>query len=170
MEGKRRLQIKDIVQTFRGKVVNAKLLKEYCDRHQFELVTEGEFQDFLFQQEHDERVQKCLPAILAELSKFQQPGEWIGDDEREKINEQNEIIAVNICAILEDNGVLYNEIEILTKNIGNALQAIMEGAGRRASNMCAATFTHITKAKFDDPLTVKKLADYHRTEIEKIKK
>src|SRR5215208_5834680 len=144
MYGKRRQDIKAIVEAFRGQPVTNDLLKAYCERHGYELLTEGEYQDWLFQYEHDERVAKALPAIFAELTKFQYTSEFAGDEERRKIREKNEAIEVKIAEIMEEQGVRYGkEVDVFTGNLGGALQGLMQNAGVRASNMGANTVFRI---------------------------
>lgn len=161
MTGKRRQEIKAIVEAFRGQPVTNDLLKAFCERHGYELLTEGEYQDWLFQYEHDERVASALPAIFAELTKFQYTSEFAGDEERQKVREANEAIEVNIAQIMEEHGVRYGkEVDVFTGNLGGALQGIMSNAGVRASNMGANTLLRIAVDTLGQPLTLKKLMDY----------
>jgi hypothetical protein len=162
MDGKRRQDIKAIVEAFRGQPVTNDLLKAYCERHGYELLTEGEYQDWLFQYEHDERIVTALPAIFAELAKFQYTSEFAGDEERRKIREANEAIEVAIARIMEEHGVRYGkEVDVFTGNLGGALQGIMSNAGVRASNMGANTVLRIAIDILGEPLTLKKLAAYN---------
>ncbi len=164
MDGARRIQIKAIVEHFRGKAVSNGALKEFCERNKYEPLSEGDYQDWLFQYEHDERVKAALPAIFAELSKFQYVPELCGDIERQAISKANGEIEVRIAELMEEHGVLYNEIEVFTKNLGSAFMALMENAGTRASNTCAAAVSTLAKKTFGELLTLKKLSDYHRNQ------
>ena len=74
-------------------------------------------------------------------------------------------IEVAIANILEGHDVLYNEIDILTGNLGSAFKSIMDNVGRRASNTCAAAISTLAKQTFGEPLTIKKLAEYQREQI-----
>jgi hypothetical protein len=161
MEGKRRQEIKTIVEAFRGQLVTNDLLKAYCERHGYERLTEGEYQDWLFQYEHDERVAKALPAIFAELTKFQYTSEFAGDEERRRIREENEAIEIRIAELMEEHGVRYGkEVDVFTGNLGGALQGLMQNAGVRASNMGANTLLKIAIDTLGQPLTLKKLVEY----------
>ena len=155
------LEIKKVLAHFKGKPVNNKVLAEYCNLKHFDLITEGAYEDYLFQQEHDERVENALPLIFAELSKFRYVPTFISDDERREMNEANEDIEGKMSKVLEDNGILYREIDLISKNLATAFQAIMENAGRRANNMCAVVLSTLAKEKFGDPLKLKDLASYY---------
>ena len=60
------LEIKKVLAHFKGKPVNNKVLAEHCNLNRFDLITEGAYEDYLFQQEHDERAQNILQLIFAE--------------------------------------------------------------------------------------------------------
>lgn len=161
-------EIKEIVEHFRGTPVTNNSLAEFCNLKHFELITESQYADYLFQQEHDERVSNVLGGIFEELSHFRYIPTFISDAEKKKLNEANEDIEWKIAKILEDNGVLYKEIDILTKNLANACQAIVENAGRRANNMCAVVLSTLAKEKFGDPLSLKPLAEYYRVKAKEL--
>jgi len=162
------IEIKKVLAHFKGKPVNNKVLAEHCNLNHFDLITEGAYEDYLFQQEHDERAQNILPLIFAELSKFQYVPTFISVDERRKMNEVNEDIEWKISKVLEDNGILYREIDLICKNLATAFQAIMENAGRRANNMCAVVLSTLAKEKFGDPLKLKDLALYYREKAKEL--
>jgi hypothetical protein len=103
-----------------------------------------------------------LPSILAELATFRYVPELIGDAERKEIQQANGEIEKRIAAILEENSIEYREIELVTKNLGGALLAIMENVGTRANNACAGALSKLATETFGEPLTLKKLADYAR--------
>jgi|SRR3972149_11549162 len=155
------LEIKKVLAHFKGKPVNNNILTEYCNLYHLDLITEGDYEDYLFQQEHDERVEKTLPLIFAELSQFRYVPTFINDDEKREMNEANEDIEWKISKVLEDNGILYREIDLISKNLATAFQAMMENAGRRANNMCAVVLSTLAKEKFGDPLKLKDLASYY---------
>ena len=162
------IEIKKVLAHFKGKPVNNKILAEHCNLNHFDLITEGAYEDYLFQQEHDERAQNILPLIFAELSKFLYVPTFISVDERRKMNEANEDIEWKISKVLEDNGILYREIDLICKNLATAFQAIMENAGRRANNMCAIVLSTLAKEKFGDPLKLKDLALYYREKAKEL--
>lgn len=155
-------QIQKILARFKGKTITQEILKEYCNLHHFDLITLNQYEDALFQQEHDDRIAMVLPLIFKELSNYQYPPTFITDQQRKAINEANEDIEWKISKALEDCGVVYREIDLLTKNLGSEFQAIMENAGKRASNMCIVVLTEIAKQKFGKNLEIKKLAEYYR--------
>lgn len=161
-------QIKQILEYFEDKQVSNAALKEYCNRQGLDLITESQYEDYIYQKEHDERVTKTLTGIFTELSQFKYIPTFISDSERRKLNENNEDIEWRIAKVLEDNDILYKEIDLLTKNLANAFHAIMENAGRRANNMCAVVLSTLAKEKFGDPLVLKPLADYYRAKAKEL--
>lgn len=161
-------QIKKILEHFKGKTVNNKILKEYCNLNHLDLITESQYEDYVFQQEHDDRATKTLAGIFAELSQFKYIPTFLSESEKKKINEANEDIEWKIAKVLEDNGILYKEIDLLTKNLANAFQAIMENAGRRANNMCAVVLSTLAKDKFGDPLSLKSLGGFYRAKAKEL--
>ena len=161
-------QIKNILARFRGKPVTNNILAEYCNLNKFDLVVESQYEDYLFQQEHDERAQRALAGIFAELSHFRYVPTFISDTEKRALNEANEDIEWKIAKVLEDNGVLYKEIDLLTKNLGGALQAVIENAGRRANNMCAVVLSTLAKEKLGDPLSLTTISAYYREKAKEL--
>lgn len=161
-------QIKKILAHFKGKLVNNTILKEHCNLNHFDFISEDQYEDYVFQQEHDERTAQALASIFAELSQFKYIPTFLSEDEKRTLNEANEDIEWKIAKVLEDNGILYREIDLVTKNLGNAFQAIMENAGRRANNMCAVVLSTLAKEKFGDSLILKHLADYYRSKAKEL--
>lgn len=162
------IEIKKIIAHFKDKPVNSNVLREYCNLNHFELITQSMYEDYLFQQEHDERVQEALPFIFSELTKFQYIPTFISNDERRVMNEANADIEWKISKVLEDKDILYREIDLICKNLATAFQAIMENAGRRANNMCAVVLSTVAKEKFGDPLKLKNLALYYREKAKEL--
>ena len=161
-------QIKQILAHFKDKPVTNAVLKEYCNLKHFDLIVMSQYDDYLFQQEHDERVTNALSHIFKELSQYKYIPTFISDGDKKTMNEANEDIEWKIAKVLEDNGILYREIDLLTKNLANSFQAIMENAGRRADNMCAVVLSTLAKEKFGDPLTLKPMAEYYRAKAKEL--
>lgn len=160
-------EIRAIIEHFLGKEVSNEALKSFCERSGYAVIGEGEYSDWLFAYEHDERFRKVLPEIMAALSKWHYPGDFLSEQDAVKIKSQNEDVELEICEIMEKGGILYQEIDLLTKNLGEALHALLQNAGVRSSNMCAAVFAYTTKQKYGETLPLGVLAEVHRVEIEK---
>lgn len=161
-------QIKDILAHFKGVQINQTTLTEYCNLKHYNPMVMSQFEDCRYQQEHDERVQTALPFIFAELAKFQYTPTYLSDSEVKAMKEANDDIEWKISKVLEDNGIHYKEIDLITKNLGSALQVIMENAGGRANNMCAVVLSTLAKEKFGDPLILKPLAEYYREKAKEL--
>jgi hypothetical protein len=142
--------------------VTAEELISYCTANGLEPITEGAYKDWLFQFNHDARMGALVPAVLGVLAKFQHVPECIGEEERKRLIEANEALETEICKLLEGHDILYQEIDIDTQNLGNALQSIVIGAGRRSNNMVATMFSFIAKEKYGDPLKVRALGEAYR--------
>lgn len=162
-------EIRAIIEHFLGKEVSNEALKSFCERSGYAVIGEGEYSDWLFAYEHDERFKKVMPSIMAALSKWQYPSDFLSETDAVKVSRGNEDVETEICDIMEKGGILYQEIDLVTKNLGEALHALLVNAGTRSSNMCAAVFAHVTKAKYGKTLPLSVLAEVHRTEIEKRK-
>lgn len=161
-------QTREIINRFRGQQVTQNLLDEFCKLKHFDPIVVSEYEDRLFQQEHDERVASALPDIFAELMKWQYIPTYISAGEDKKLREENEDIEWRIAKVLEDKGIQYKEIDTATKNIGNALQHIMTMAGNRASNMCVVVLATLAKDKFGDPLVLKPIAEFYRAKAKEL--
>ena len=69
---------------------------------------------------------------------------------------------MELCNLLETHGILYQEIDVIFKNLGSVLKALLDNAATRANNMCATMFAHTAKEHYGDPLTVKALGEGYR--------
>jgi|CXWL01.1.fsa_nt_gi hypothetical protein len=155
-----------ILAFFNGKPVTQDLLNEFCNLNKFDVITPGQYEEFRGQQEHDERVMAMLPTIFAELSAFRHIPEYIGDNEKKALRESNDDIEWRIAKIVEDSGIPYGrEIDVVFRNLANALQGIVTNAGVRMNNMCAASLSAIAKQKFGEKITVAQLGTFYRTEV-----
>lgn len=153
-----------LVEHFKGVPVTNDVLLEYCNlNHIVPAITVGAYQDFLYQYNYDVRVGAIVPKILEALSKYQHVPLLISDAERVAMGEANEAISIEICRLMEEGGILYQDIDLLTGNFGSELKAVMDEAGRRANNMASTMLAHTAKEKYGDPLTVKVLGEAYRT-------
>lgn len=158
--------IGEILAFFKGKPVTADLLKAFCERNKYEVITPFQYEEFRGQQEHDDRVKGMLPAIYAELSTLQHVPEYITDKEKAAIRASNDDIEWKIAKIVEDSGIPYGrEIDVVFRNLANSLQGAVTNAGVRMNNMCAASLSAIAKQKFGDKITVAELGTFYREEV-----
>jgi hypothetical protein len=135
------------------------VLREYWNLHHLEPLSEGEYRDWLFRYNHDARKPGLVPAVLGAVAKYQYVREAVGEDERQRIIEANEGLENEICKLLERRDIFYQEVDIVTRNLGNTLQSIVVGAGRRANIMVATMLSFIAREKYGDQLKVKTLGE-----------
>lgn len=161
-----RAQIKEVVEFFMGKPVNNDVLAEFCNRRKFELVTMSQYEDYLFQYQHDKRASTIVPLVLAEMAKLQIPPELGTASERNAVFANNNMVELAISKIFEDNGIVYHEADTLAKNMGMMFQGVMSSVGNRVNNMGTATIIDIAEKVLGKPLTVEACARYFRKEAD----
>lgn len=159
----RQIEILDLMKnfSFHPKVSNA-VLKTYCERKKIDFLGEGEYEDHLFQYQHDERAKVIVPQIIEALADYQYPMEYVGDEKREEVKKHNEEIEYKIAKICEDGGIYYREIDVITKNLAEIVGSTIEAAGTRMNNMCALVISTAAQEKFGEGLKVTDLAEFHR--------
>ena len=135
-----------LAQEFKGKVFNDKLVADFCTRNKLEVVDAGSVEDFIYQEEYDERMAKVIPLILAKLSTVKYVGMFETEQKKKEVLDFNDNLSAEIAVILEDNGVEYREIGLLKELYGN-IGNIMNSAERRISNMCANTLNEMAMEK-----------------------
>lgn len=150
------------VEHFKGVPVTDKVLTEYCNLNHIGFISAGVYSDFLAQYNHDKRMESFVPKALAIIAKYQSIPELASETTRKKLLDENEQLETDICKLMEDEGILYQELDIVAQNLGASLQAIMTGAGKRANNMCATMLAHTAREKYGDPLTLKVLGENYR--------
>lgn len=162
LEGRER-EIRDILDHFGpDKEVHPKVLNDYCVRMKFTPISTGELEDFRFQDAHDGRVAKALPQIFEELARWQYIPEFVPKAQKDKMRAENDDIEWKVAKVLEDNGIVYKEVDIVTRNISQMLSTITENAGRRINNMIAVVLSDLAKQRFGQDLKVADLAAYYR--------
>jgi hypothetical protein len=158
----RQIEILDIFKrfNFHPKVSNS-VLKSYCDRMGYEFLSEGEYQDHMYQYYHDERAKVIIPLILQALQKYQYVPDYIGESKKRELREQNDAIEVEIAKICSDNGIQYREIDVMVKNFAGTIGHLIENAATRMNNMCGVVIATVAGEKFGESLVVKDLEKYH---------
>lgn len=158
-----RAQILDVLEHFKSTpVVTNEALMEYCNLKGYGSISEGEYADFRFANGHDERMSALTPQILKALSEYVYIPDLASEEERTALVEKNELIAIEICRLMEEGGVLYQEIDVVTETLGSTLKAVLSDAGKRANNMCATMLGHTARQKYGDPLMLKVLGEAYR--------
>lgn len=166
MNDETRAQVKEIVEFFMGKPVNNDVLAEFCNRRKFEPMVVSQYEDYLFQYQHDKKVALLVPLIMMEMAKLQIPPELGTVSERNSAFANNNTVEIGIAKLFEDNGVLYHEADTLAKNVGMMLQGVMTSVNNRVTNMGTATILDIAEKVLGKPLTVKTCAEYFRKEAD----
>lgn len=149
---------KALVVQFKGVNATDKMVCDFCKRHKMPMTDAGSVEDFIYQQEYDDRMNVVLPLVLKALAKLQYAGEYISETTRKQISEDNDDISREIAQILEDNGILYREMSLLQSLAGDVAK-LFSTAERRVSNMCATVLAEMAQEKLGDPLSIKVLAD-----------
>jgi hypothetical protein len=161
-------QVMVILERFRGKPINQNVLNEFCNLYHLDAMTMNDYEDCLFQQEHDERVAKVIPAVFEILKSYKDVPTFAPKKERKAIIDANEDIEWQIAKVFEDCGVVKSELKIITGNFGSNLKMIIENAGERAVNMCDAVLREIGEDKFGVGLPIKPMAEFYRAKAKKL--
>lgn len=138
------------------------LLLEYCNLNKFTPISVGVYEDYKFAQGHDDRVDAVLPGILALFGEIRNVPELATDDERNAIVEANEAIQEKICFLFEEKGILYQDVDLITKGLGDLFKRAMEGVGRRINNASAKALMAAAIKLYGEPLTLKALGEATR--------
>lgn len=160
MTPEKRAQVRQIVDHFRGKPVTQNVLIEYCNLNKFEEITLGDYKDYLYQVEHDEKVMTLYPLILAELQKLAYTPEFASEKERKAVTEGNDAVRVNITKLFEDNAVLYRTVDTLGQELGAIIGRTVAAAGQTAFNKALEVLMHMAREKFGSEFNMKHAADY----------
>jgi hypothetical protein len=170
MEPEQRKKIGEMLKSFKGNLVTNELLEAYCKRHGITpVLVMSQYEDYLFQYDHDERFTNVMPLLLEALSKLQQPPEFCSQEEHKAVVMNNNEVELRLAMILEENGILWSEATTLIGNFGILVSSAIERAKNSVKNMGEATMLHITEAQLGKPLTLKAAADYFRTEADKLR-
>jgi hypothetical protein len=157
------LQIADILAHFNyhPKVSN-KALEQYCTRKNFTFIAETDYEDHLFQYQHDQRALKIVPEVMKALLDYQYIPDYISKAKQQELKAKNEQIEMAITHICEENGLHYREVDVLIKNLASSVGAVITNASNRLNNMCALAISGVAKERFGKELKVKDLAEYLR--------
>lgn len=145
-------------------------LKQFCERSGYGdyIIGEGEYQDYLFQYQHDVRVGVIVPQVLAILSKYQYQPDFIGEAEAKRIRTHNDDLEWEIAKVCEDAGIVYKEIDTVVKNISQVLSSIVDNAGNRMNNMASVVLATLAKDKFGEQLALSDLGTFYRERADEL--
>jgi hypothetical protein len=156
-------QVRQIIDHFKGaKSVPQKLLTEFCNLQKFNVLSEGQYEDYVFQDEHDGRVASVLPKVFEVIAQWQYTPEFISISAKNAIREANDDLEWKLAKVLEEGGIVYKEVDIVTRNMAQAFSTVCENAGKRMNNMAAVVLSDLAKQKFGLELVMKDLAGYYR--------
>ena len=163
------LEVLDILQHFSFHPhVSAKALQQYCERAGHEYLGEGEYQDHLFQYNHDQKSMVIIPLILQALLKYQYVPDYTSDAKKAELRGANQDIEFEIAKLCEDNDLQYREIDILIKNFAEDIGSTISNAGNRMNNMCTVAISNVAQETFGEALFVKDLAQFTRDRAKKL--
>ena len=169
MDAIQKEKIAEMLKSFKVKLVTNDLLDAYCKRHKIvPSLVMSQYEDYLFQFEHDERFTKIMPLMMAALSGLRQPPEFCTPEEYKAVQDNNSKIENDLAGVLEENGILWEEGVQLLGNFGILLASCVERSKNGVKNMGEATMRHIAEQQLGTPLTIKMLTDYYRKVAEKL--
>lgn len=164
-------QIKQVVEHFRtvGLPVTQDLLTEYCNRNKFPVLTLGQYLDWAYQYEYDERFTRVFPLVLAELQNLRAQPELASAADREETKKANEAVEVAIAKVLENSDVAFrtlgmSEVTLMMRNSAQIIAGALEAAENRANTSASEAIDRIAKEKLGGKLTLKSLIAYLRGE------
>lgn len=160
MDNTRRGEIRIIIDHFRGKAVNQKVIEEFCKLNKITPIVASEFEDYLVQVEHDEKVEKIFKELLAELQKLVFVPEFASAKIIEEAGNANEEVEIAIAKLFEKEGLRYNFVSGTSEEIARRLHGIVSGAGTRIFNKATNALLEIAKEKFGGEFNTKHSADY----------
>lgn len=154
--------MREIVQHFHGQLVSPDLIAEFCNLNHFPVITPNELEDWTFAWEHEQRVITVIPLVAAELAKWRFNRGLNTEEEMKVITTSNEAVETRIAEILEENGLIYQEIDLFTKMLGNSFMSLLDRVGTRLENMSLSVMIDDAKAKYGKEMPLKVLAEEHR--------
>lgn len=149
---------KVLAEHFAGRVFNDKIVFEFCKRNKIAVTDAGSVEDFIYQANYDKRMKKVIPLILAEISTYKVSGEYDKDEVKKSILNFNNDISERIARVIENNDVLFREMDLL-KALAGDISQLLQNAEGLSSRMCANVLAEMAQEKLGDPLTIKSLAN-----------
>lgn len=160
MDEKRREEVARIVAHFRGKAVTQNALTEWCNRNKIEPIVAGDLEDYTYQVEHDEKVEKLYPLILSEVQKLRYAPEFAPEKLRKEIKTGNDEVRVNITKLFEQHAISYRTVDTLGQELGREVGQTIASAGQTAFNKALEVLLLIARDKFGGEFNMKHAADY----------
>lgn len=160
MEETRRGEIAQIVAHFRNKPVNQNAINEYCNLNKLTPIMLGEYKDYVYQIEHDEKVSVLYPLILKELQNLRYVPEFAPEKERKESLEGNNTVRINITKLFEEHAISYRTVDTLGQELGRMTGGTIESAGSTAFNKALEVLLHLANKEFGGEFNMKHVADY----------
>lgn len=161
-EGINRESLRKTIEFFEGKPVNANVLIEYANKHGYQPITPSQYEDYLFQKQHDERKQRVFTRVLAAFQGLKAIPELGSKAERDACFKANEEAEYAFIQALHDEGVLSREYDLIVDAIKRIFDEVTNGVKLRTQNMMASAFKvaaeEVIGAK---DFTLKQLSDYY---------
>ena len=98
MTDERKAQVRDIVAAFRDKPVSNEALKSYCERNNYLILTKGEYEDYLYQIKHDEKMAAVYPKLLSALAALRYTPLFASEAERKADETARDEVRVHLAA------------------------------------------------------------------------
>lgn len=132
MTPERRLEIKRIVEHFKdAAIVNGEIIRSFCEREHIEPITEGEFKDWLYQYQFDQKAYNALPEIISVLANWRYLGEFSSQDEQYAEAEQ---AMKAMCDVFEKHDFEFRDVTLFTTQFSTLLSRLVVAAGEHAKN------------------------------------
>lgn len=142
-------QLKAVYEHFgRQDTVVQDALKTYCEREGIDLVTEGDYQDFVYAVKHDERMGNLMPELLAALSKLKYLPEIATSAERKDILAANNAVVTEIAQLIEKHEIPYIMLDNVLTQLGNGFAQAVQQAVTVMNNKTGDVLMHIAQEKF----------------------
>lgn len=149
-----------IVARFRNSPLTQDVLNEYCNLHKIEPVMVGDFSDYKYQVEHDERMSKMYPLVLAEISKIRWIPEFAPVSVRKAAKEGNDMVRINIVKLFEEHEIPYRLVDTLGQEMGREVGQTITMAGTTAFNKALEVMLLVAQKEFGGEFNMKHAADY----------
>lgn len=161
--------MREIVKHFLGKPYTGNAIAEFCNLNHYPAITPGELEDWTFAWEHEQRIVRVIPRVCAELAKWRFNRGLNTPEEMKAIEKENDEVELRICEILEEEGLIYQEIDLFSKMLGNSFMALLDRVGTRLENMTLSIMTDDAKQKYGKTLPLAVLAAAHRERFKSTK-
>ena len=160
MDNKKRTEVRLLIDQFRDKPFTDEVLKSFCERKGIEFVSKGVLEDYIFEQDHAEKMQKLYPRVLEALKGLQYSPAFVPEEREKEIGKENDKVRETIIGIFEEFAIDYRMLEIETNNIGRLVSNIIEMAGNTLTNKAASVLAQLARERYGGSFSAKDANDY----------